>query len=885
MPESNGYDPKPIEKYFPIAEVNKIADKESKAKRYYRPVYTMHKWWARRLGSVFKTILLYSLADENIKIIEDSQKSLTKKDWSGDPEELWDFYLEDVNFDGKTVLDPFFGGGTTIVEALRMGCNVVGKELNPVAWFVTKKEIEPVDPDKLEEAFEKLKKEIAPEIKEYYKTTCPECGEEADAMYYFWIKEIKCLNCNQTIPLFKGYVLASSRSSNDDFHWVICPKCENLFKSENYNEENSCPRCKNKFNPNKDRNTTGRYYICPNCGQKEEIIENIRRNGKPEERMYAVEFYCENCDENNNENLVNGKGYKEIDEKDKNLFKQAEAKFEEIKNDLPVPQQKVPPGQKTRELKNHGYNYFKDMFNKRQLLNLGTLLNQILRLRDKKEKELLLLTFSYMLEYQNMLCEYNRGKNHLYNLFRRHAYHPSLNPVENTVWGCKYGSVDFEKSFEKIKRGTNYALSPYERYIENNETEKKETKTPIRGDFTENFENLGKKGNTLLLCGDSSYLPIPEKSVDAIITDPPYFDNVMYSELSDFYYVWLREGLKEDYEYFNAKLTPKNSEVIKNPVQNKEDKDFITGLTRIFSESNSKLREDGILAFTFHHAKTEAWASVLKSVLESGFYVTAVYPIQAEMGTSMHIHEKGNIEYDMIIVCRKRKKELAEKSWEGLHDQIYLKARETIKNLEKRGKRITQGDMFVVAMGKCLEEYSKYYPNVVRNGEQVNVKTALKEIREIVDSQFMSGKFDEFERKLDTPSAAYLSFIAGRGDSISYNTLNKELQQRAVSIEDLINWGLVKKEGSQVVKLSLEERAEEIENKKESQINAIERAHYIQHLKKEGNLAKEIEKWADDISVKALEELSKVENKKELHELAEYTEKKIGEPSLESFTR
>ncbi|KXB04548.1 hypothetical protein AKJ49_01965, partial [candidate division MSBL1 archaeon SCGC-AAA382A03] len=347
---------------------------------------------------------------------------------------------------------------------------------------------------------------------------------------------------------------------------------------------------------------------------------------------------------------------------------------------------------------------------------------------------------------------------------------------------------------------------------------------------------------------------------------------------------WLRDALKDTYDCFNARYTPKSGEVVKNTTQGKNEEDFTNGLERIFSESYRKLKDEGILVFTFHHAKTEAWASVLNSVLNSGFYITAVYPINAEMNTSTHIHEQGNIEYDMIIVCRKRKEELGEKSWEELHDRIYLKAKEAIKDLEKRGGRITQGDMFVVAMGKCLEEYSKYYPNVVRNGEQVDVETAIEEIREIVDTQFMGGRFDELERKFDTPTAAYLSFVAGRGDSISYNTLNKELQQRAVAIENLINWDLVKKKGNQIVKLDLDDRAEKIEGKDANEINAIDRAHYIQYLKKEGNLAKEIGKWADEMAVKALEELGKVENKEELQELAEYTEKKIGESGLESFT-
>ncbi|KXB04916.1 hypothetical protein AKJ49_01580, partial [candidate division MSBL1 archaeon SCGC-AAA382A03] len=580
IPESNGYDPKPIEEYFPIAQVNEIADKESKAKRYYRPVYTMHKWWARRLGSVFRTILLYSLADENMNVVKDEQKSLTEKKWSGDPEKLWDFYLEDVDFDGKIVLDPFFGGGTTIVEALRMGCNVIGKELNPVAWFVTKKEIEPVDPEKLDETFEKLKEAIAPEIKKYYETTCPECGEKADTMYYFWVKELNCRNCGTTISLFKDYRIAKNRSNNvehkhktickncgeaykpgkncpecgeefnhKDYYHLLCPECGEIFGSPNYKEENTCPYCENKFNPKKDGNASGKYFTCKNCWQKNEIIKTIDEQGKPEERLWAVEYYCENCDK---------KGYKPAKEEDQDLYLKAKEKYEKKKEDLPIPQQEIPPGVKTRELNNHGYEYFKEMFNKRQLLSLGLLYREILNIEEKRIREALILVFSESLDYQNKFCTYERARNHSGHLFSKHAYHSRHMYVENNGFGIQFGRGTFKKTFKQTREGFQYQREPFEKYREEGET--KEKKMSI---------DISRDKNDKIVCGDSSYLEIEDKTVDTVITDPPYFDNVMYSELSDFYYVWLRDALKDTYDCFNARYTPKSGEVVKNTTQGK----------------------------------------------------------------------------------------------------------------------------------------------------------------------------------------------------------------------------------------------------------------------------------------------------------------------------
>jgi adenine-specific DNA methylase len=218
-------DRRAIEEYFPIVEINRLAIPERNA---FKPIYQMHKWFARRASCVFRAILLGCMKPAGTDIMEEFYK-----DHTNDP---------DTN--GKIVLDPFMGGGTTIVEALRLGCKVIGIDLNPVAWFIVKTEVEPVDLDELEDAFERLAKRrvawsgkpLKDTLLDQYKTECPCCGagrEEADIIYTFWVKSAICTdpNCKKQVPLFNDYIIAHKEPSIR-YHDTKCPHCQKGFDWE-----------------------------------------------------------------------------------------------------------------------------------------------------------------------------------------------------------------------------------------------------------------------------------------------------------------------------------------------------------------------------------------------------------------------------------------------------------------------------------------------------------------------------------------------------------------------------------------------------------------------------------------------------------------------------
>jgi len=218
-----------IEVGFPIAEINRLAVPERSS---FKPIYQMHKWFARRASCVFRAIILGTL------------KPALQPD--GTPTDLMaEFYKDhsdDPDTKDKVILDPFMGGGTTVVEALRLGCRVIGIDLNPVAWFIVKTEIEPGDLDALKEAFDRLAarsvgwnegRPLKETLLSLYKTEVAD-GIEADVIYTFWVKSAICTdpNCQREVPLFKDYIIAHKTPKIRYHRDATCPACRKTFDWE-----------------------------------------------------------------------------------------------------------------------------------------------------------------------------------------------------------------------------------------------------------------------------------------------------------------------------------------------------------------------------------------------------------------------------------------------------------------------------------------------------------------------------------------------------------------------------------------------------------------------------------------------------------------------------
>jgi putative DNA methylase len=839
----------PIERGFPIERVNEIAQKEGRARQHYRPIYTMHKWWARRPGSLFRAITLYSLLDEttppaDVDVFEPGENQqlgangLTNEDLveaignvsMDNPESLWEFYPKDVRIKNQKILDPFVGGGTSLVEASRFGVESIGCDLNPVAWFVTKKELDAgrTDVEDLERAFEQVKNDVSEDILEYYRTPCPNVDgdHEADVMYNFWVKELDCVSCGHTVPLFKDYRVAAGRYENDDKYNVFCPGCGTVTLVEDWQSESECTECHHEFVPKNGNVTRGGYYNCPECGQKESITDGIAEQGKPNQRLFALEYYCEDCDHTGLEKS-SYKGYKAAEPADHRLFEEAKSAWE-ARTDLHeyVPSEEIPEGAITaassisgNDVFQHGFDKWSEMYSERQLLCLSMLLRSIESVSDQNAKEYLLLAFSECLNFNTMMVPYQAARNHTNHLFKTNSFDPPQKSSEGNPWGSKYGIGRFQSTYSMIKDAVEYANAPTDRYINDGETVE-----------TEPFaQRIGE--NSTVELGDMRNITA-ENEYDAVITDPPYYDNIIYSEVSDYYYVWQKILLEDEYPGFDREKTPRAESIVTNPFLDKTAEDFEHEMGEALAVINKALKEDGTLAFTYHHSDEESWGELLESLCRNDFEVTATYPINSDLNKFIG---GESVAFDIVIVARPAD-EQTPISWRRLRIDILNRLETLRESLEDR--ELSQGDVGVVAMGACFAEYSKHHDEVRRDGEIMTAKEAVDAIYSLI----IEGALGEDDIFLDLL----------RERTPTYNDLNKLLRKSEASEEELREKALFRMDGNDFHLgdwTDTERQAYVVEKVEsgESDPTPLEKAHFLRYRYEEGKSTSEYrEQWEDD---------------------------------------
>jgi adenine-specific DNA methylase len=600
-----------IESELPIKKISELALIEGNSKK---PVYEIHKWWARRLNVVVRSILLSSLLPNDT-----SEK------------EFWEKYYSTNSYNDLTVLDCFMGGGTSLVEAKKIGAKTIGVDIDPLACFITKKELEKCDYNAVEEYLKHLKDKVGAKIEKFYLT-------ESEGTYYpiinvFWVYQVECDSCGRTFDTHPHYKLYHGTKEQ----YVFCKDCGEIGKINCDEKIFECTHCYSKTEIENGTYNRG-YCYCPTCGNKQRLTDLFRRTKKL--KMFALEY------EKDSQRI-----FKKADLNDQLLFNSIEEEAQKVLKNYFIPSSQIPIDN-NRPI-TYGYIYYKDLFNSRQLLSLAIIFNEISSIPDNSLREWLLIGFSDCLASNNLLCNYAYGYRKLTPLFGIHAYTVPVRPVENNVWGSKiFGRGTFTRTIKKLIKAKQYCENVYESKLnKKEEIAKVFTGERITSKVTSNPENFySGEYDSLILNQSSINLDlIRDNTIDIILTDPPYYDNLHYSELADFYYQWLKGKIE------NNAVNPLTEALYVNSNEKKGHKKFEAGLKLVFKECYKKLKQNGLMIFSYHHNKTEAWEVLGKAIKESGFLVTNVFPLRSE-GKSGYHSTDNSIKWDSIIVLRKSEK-------------------------------------------------------------------------------------------------------------------------------------------------------------------------------------------------------------------------------------
>jgi len=386
------------------------------------------------------------------------------------------------------------------------------------------------------------------------------------------------------------------------------------------------------------------------------------------------------------------------------------------------------------DLAGHGFNQWSDMFLPIQLLGNALILKSIVAAdsHGTSSCEFALGAFQQYIRNQNMFCIWNITRDEQEPLFSNNNFAPKSRPVENNVFG-HHGRGNWAASVQGCLRGLDWSRAPWEIVSNTSLTEvkignAKGTKIATNDPVLE----------SIVECGSSTDLRIATGSLDLVITDPPFSGLVHYSELADFFHVWLRLALAQRYpQQFGQELSPKNLEAVANTGRNPDDADahYRKLLTACWQEAARALKPGGMLAFTFHHKDDEPWVDVLGSLFDAGFYLEATYPIRSDETKGEGEFGSKKIEFDIIHVCRKRMSKPQPISWAKMRREVLREVKQLRTILEiHRAEGLPDADLDVIRRGKALEYYSRHYGQVYKDEDQpITLNDALIGINLLLD--------------------------------------------------------------------------------------------------------------------------------------------------------
>ncbi|MDL0140384.1 DUF1156 domain-containing protein, partial [Halobacterium salinarum] len=619
-----------------------------------------------------------------------------------------------------SVLDPTAGGGVIPFESMRYGLPTKANELNPVPTLILKTLLEfAPNVGSLEAEVNRWADKIHSQAKDNLSDFFPslESGQEPDSYASTYL--IECPTCGFDIPLVPKWRVRSYDSGKDV---VVKPYFDNE-GHVNYDCWNDpSGEQLEGFDPLDGPVSRGGDVECLNCGvvTEHEDVKATIDAGAFEYDIYAVKYVDSN----------NTYGYRAPESSDVEALKRAE---ERVQNDYELStllSEPIPDGQKTAEPKLYGMTQWRDLYTPRQLLALHEYHSVTKKLEpdiraDHTDEEadaiLTLLTFvaGNMADYNCRLGSWNMRRGCPDHVFRGNHFGFKRAFADNNL---SVGSMGYKSHLDKI-------LSSYE-------------------DIAAYVENT--TGETELTSQDAADLSYDDESLQAVVIDPPYYGSVMYAELSDFFYVWMKEYLGDVFPAtFKDSLTDKDNEAVANPgkfgdlsTTDTSQKDlakeeYEQKMSDIFSELHRVLEPGGVMTVMFTHKETEAWDTLTMSLIDAGFTITSTHPITSEMPTRDKMRENASADSTLLLTARKPTAPHNEESelpslWYDVKEDTRDAAKEAARNLLNQSLTLTKTDVIISAFGPTLRVFADRYPIVDDEDNNVPPRRALEVAREAV---------------------------------------------------------------------------------------------------------------------------------------------------------
>jgi len=725
-----------IEESFPVKEVSVESAKEKSIRHGH--ISTLHIWWARRPLASSRATNYAALipAPENVEEWNKTRQFII--DFSKWENSLNQPMIQKAREDilkangGKPprVLDPFAGGGAIPLEALRLGCETYASDYNPVATFILKCTLEYPQkygkPEKVKvddwTGAEKTVNPLLEDVKTWGDWVLNEAKKEIGRFYppepdgsisvgYIWARVIPCQNpaCSTDIPLMRQYWLAKKdRKKVSLFPYVAGKEVKFKIVGTDYD-----PMPKD-FNP--DNGSISRAVVtCPVCGNTVDAntTRQLFQEGKSGQRMVVVVLH---------KSGTNGKAYRIATDEDIQTFLQAEEYLKEKRRQLmvewgmdPVPDEDIPstmPG--GIHTPAYGMTTWGSLFNSRQKLALITFTAKIRAsypklVKEKGDEEYAKAVVSYLgiqldrlADYNSTLCVWHNTKELLAHTFGRQALSMAWDFIEVNPFSNATGN--WNGSFSYVLKVLDHLSSV----------------RPVQ---------------TTVSQASATGLPFPDDFFDAVFTDPPYYYNVTYADLSDFFYVWLKRAIG-DYcpELFSTPLTPKSGEIVEGAFwdsiryQEKDHYWFERMLTQSFREIRRVLKPNGVATVVYAHTSTVGWETLINSLLDSSLVVTSAWPIHTEMRERLMAKESAALASSIYIITRKMARQPT-----GFYNNVQEELKQHLnKKLERLWQEgISGADFFIAAIGSAIEVFGKYEKVMDYEGDIVRADRLLQDVRKI----------------------------------------------------------------------------------------------------------------------------------------------------------